>query len=141
MNKVKPSVIVLVCLMLFACESRFPTEKRFWTPDDYKKVWHEINYKTTKGEEYHRISNPETAGVVRKIVDRQNYEVILEDTELGLNYRSEVVQDFFESIKYISEAYSGMDVQDKFIYAEEFAEIRNFFLGFQIVYFRVGNEN
>lgn len=39
------------------------------------------------------------------------------------------------------ELYSGMDVQDKFIYAEELAEMRKFFLGFQIVYFRVGNEN
>ena len=37
--------------------------------------------------------------------------------------------------------YGGMDVQDKFIYAEELAEMRTFFLGFQIVYFRVGNEN
>ena len=141
MIKVQSLITVLFCVMLFACESRFPTEKRFWTPDDYEKVWHEINYKTPKGEEYPRFSNPETAEIVRKIVDRQNYEAILEDTELGLNYRSEVSGDFFKYIKYIMEVYGGMDVQDKFIYAEELAEIRKFFLGFQIVYFRVGNEN
>jgi len=141
MNKVQPLIIFLVCLMLFACESRFPTEKRFWGPEDYEKVWYELNYKTPKGEEYPRFSNPETADVVRKLVDQQNYEVILEDTELGLNYRSELAQEFFEHIKYIMDLYTGMDVQDKFIYAEELAEIRKFFLGFQVVYFRVGNEN
>lgn len=141
MSKLLSLITVMSCTMLFACESRFPTEKRFWTPEDYEKVWHEINYNTPKGEEYPRFSNPETAEVVRKIVDPQNYEAILEDYELGLNYRSEVSQEFFEHLKYIMELYSGMDVQDKFIYAEELAEMRKFFLGFQIVYFRVGNEN
>jgi hypothetical protein len=141
MSKLLSLVSVISCAMLFACESRFPTEKRFWTPDDYEKVWHELNYKTPKGEEYPRFSNPETAEVVRKIVDPQNYEAILEDSELGLNYRSEVSQEFFEHIGYIMDLYEGMDVQDKFIYAEELAEMRKFSLGFQIVYFRVGNEN
>jgi len=141
MSKSLSLITIMSCAMLFACESRFPTEKRFWTPKDYEKVWHELNYKTPKDEEYPRFSNPETSEVVRKIVDPQNYEAILEDSELGLNYRSEVSQEFFEHIKYIMELYSGMDVQDKFIYAEELAEMKKFFIGFQIVYFRVGNEN
>lgn len=141
MIKLFSFITVVSCAMLFACESRFPTEKRFWTPEDNEKVWYELNYKTPKGDEYPRFSNPETSEVIRKLVDPRNYEAILEDSELGLNYRTEVSQEFFEHIKYISELYSGMDIQDKFIYAEELAEIRKFFLGFQIVYFRVGNEN
>jgi hypothetical protein len=141
MSKSWSLITVMSCAMLFACESRFPVEKRFWTPDDYEEVWNELNYNTPKGEEYPRFSNPETAEVVRKIVDPRNYEAILEDSELGLNYRSEVSQEFFEHIKYIMDLYGGMDVQDKFIYAEELAEMRTFFLGFQIVYFRLGNEN
>lgn len=141
MNKIQFLLIVIPCAALISCESRFPVEKRFWDPEDYYKVWYELNYKTPKGEEYPRFSDPETAEVVRKIVDRQNYAVILEDSELGLNYRSEVSQKFFDHIKDITELYSGMDVQDKFVYAEELAEMRSFFLGFQIVYFRVGNEN
>jgi hypothetical protein len=141
MNKVQSLLMVLIFATLFACESRFPVDKRFWDPNDYRKVWHELNYKTPKGEEYPRFSNPETAEVVKKMVDRQNYEIILEDSELGLNYRSEVSQEFFEHIKSIIALYHGMDIQDKFIYAEELAELRKFFLGFQIVYFRIGNEN
>lgn len=141
MNKMKSLLAILFCVSMFACESRFPTEKRFWGPDDYKKVWYELNFETPKDEEYPRFSNPETAVVVRKIVDPQNYEVILDDTELGLNYRSEVGQDFFEHIQDVTDLYGGMDVQDKFIYPEERAEMEKFFLGFQIVYFRVGNEN
>lgn len=141
MNRVQSVIVVLSFAVLSACESRFPTEKKFWTPEDYYKVWYELNYKTPEGEEYPRFSNPETAEVVRKIVDQKNYMAILEDTELGLNYRSEISQKFFDHIKDIMELYDGMDVQDKFIYAEELAEMRKFFLGFQIVYFRVGNEN
>jgi hypothetical protein len=141
MNRIKPLLILIACSTLFACESRFPVEKRFWDPEDYKKVWHEIDFKTPKDEQYPRFSDPETAEVVRKIVDEQNYKTILEDPELGLNYRSEVSQEFFQNIKNIAEVYSVTDVQDKYVYAEELAEIRKFFLGFQIVYFRVGNEN
>jgi hypothetical protein len=76
-----------------------------------------------------------------KIVDPTNYQAILEDNELGLNYRSEVSQGFFEHIKNLIDTYSGKDVQDKYVYPQELAEIRNFFLGFQVVYFKVGNEN
>lgn len=95
----------------------------------------------SREEELPRLSNPETELVIRKIIDPLNYEAVLEDTELGLNYRSEVSQKFFDHTKDIIELYSGMDVQDKFVYAEELAELQNFFLGFQIVYFRIGNEN
>jgi hypothetical protein len=134
-------ISIFLCTAFFACESRFPVEKRFWTPDDYYQVWHELNYNTPEGEEYPRFSNPETAEVFRKIVDRQNYEVILEDSQLGLNFRNEVSQKFFDHIKDIGDLYGGMDRQDKYVYPEELAAIRNFFLGFQIIYFRLGNEN
>src|SRR5690349_3708165 len=127
MTKLQSCTIVLFSVILLSCESRFPTEKRFWGPDDYEKVWYELNYKTPKGE-YPRFSNPETAEVIRKIVDPQNYEVILEDKELGLHYRSEVSQEFFQHIKYIMELYGNMDIQDKFVYAEELAAIKSFFL-------------
>jgi hypothetical protein len=52
-----------------------------------------------------------------------------------------VSQDYFEYFIDLMKLYSGMDVQDKFIYAPELIELRRFFLDFQIVYFRVGNEN
>jgi hypothetical protein len=141
MNKVHLSVIALVCSILLGCESRFPMEKRFWEPEDYKKVWYEVKYKTPKNEEYPRFSNPETADVMRKIVDPQNYTTVLDDSELGLTYRTEVSHKYFEHIKDVVGIYYGMDRQDKYVYAEELAALRGFFLGFQIVHFRIGNEN
>jgi len=140
MNRLTSFLAIISFSLLLSCESRFPTEKRFWTPEDYKKVWWEI-YQTPKGEEYPRFSDAETSEVMRKIVDPQNYEAILDDPELGLNYRSEMANEFFEHIKEITRTYMGMDAQDKFIYAEELAALKNFFIGFQITYFRVGNEN
>lgn len=141
MNKVQISLVVFVCSIVIGCESRFPMDKRFWEPEDYKKVWFEISYKTPKGEEYPRFSNPETANVMRKIVDPQNYTSVLEDSELGLTYRNEVSRKYFEHIKDLVEVYYAIDRQDNYIYAEELAELRAFFLGYQIVSFRIGNEN
>ncbi|NBW38197.1 MAG: hypothetical protein EBR30_24875 [Cytophagia bacterium] len=127
-------------LLLAACTSRFPVDKPYWTDEDYRAVWLEL-YSMSKDEELPRFSNPETNEVIRKIITPQNYEVVLEDSELGLNYRNEVSQKFFDHIRSIIDLYGQMDVQDKFVYAEELAELRNFFLGFQIVYFKIGNEN
>jgi hypothetical protein len=141
MSKMQVTLIVFVCSTLIGCESRFPLDKRFWEPEDYKKVWYEIAYKTPKGEEFPRFSNPETGDVMRKIVDPQNYTTVLEDSELGLTYRSEISHKYFEHIKDLVKVYYVMDRQDKYIYAQELAELRSFFLGFQIVYFRIGNEN
>jgi hypothetical protein len=141
MNKVQFCLVLLVCIISFGCQSRFPMDKRFWGPEDYKEVWLEISFRTPQGEEYPRFSNPETADVMRKIVDPQNYATILEDSELGLTYRNEVSHKYFEHFKDLLGLYNVMDRQDKFVYAEELAELRSFFLGYQIVYFRVGNEN
>jgi len=51
------------------------------------------------GAEYPRFSNPETAEVVRIIVDRQNYEAILEDTTLDLKLSKGGIAGVFEFIR------------------------------------------
>jgi hypothetical protein len=73
-------------------------------------------------------------------VDPQNYLVVVNDTELGLNYKNDVVDEFFQQYKDLNDFYSGMDVQDKYVYAEELVAIEKFGLGLQIHYFRLGNE-
>lgn len=140
----KRVLILLVSAYLFiigcSSESRFPTEKRFWTPDDYREAIWQIQYRTPKGEEYPRFSNSETSIVIQKLVDPQNYEVVLDDTELGLNHRNEVAQAFFDQYKELQKAYRVMDIQDKYVYAQELIEIEKFGLGLQIKYFRLGND-
>jgi hypothetical protein len=71
---------------------------------------------------------------------KQRYKVILEDPELGVRFKSEASEKFFEYYGDLLEVYSVMDRQDKFVYAEELAEIMNFGLGVQQLHFRLGNE-
>ena len=125
----KPLFLYLCAgLVLAGCNnSRFPVEKRFWTPEDYSNVLWEIEYKTPEGEAYPRFSDPETSLVIRKLVDHQNYDVLLDDTELGLNYRSEVSQEFFDQSRDLSKIYTAMDIQDKYVYPEELIEATKFF--------------
>lgn len=139
MNSLKALLFFAFFLALGSCSERFPVDKRFWTPEDYKNVLFEIEYKTPMGEEYPRFSNPENA-VIRKLVDAENYKVMLEDPELGLNFRNDISQEFFDHYRNMSNVYNKMDRQDKYIYAEELAEIEKFGLGLQIQYFSLGNQ-
>jgi hypothetical protein len=140
MNTLKPTSFIVILLILNGCTQRFPMEKRYWDADDYRNVIGEIEYKTPEDEEYPRFSNPETADVIRKLVDAENYRVILDDPELGLKFKSEVGSDFFQYYQNLSDVYRVMDRQDKFIYSEELIAIEKFGLGLQIRYFKLGND-
>ena len=139
--KVFKTLFYATCaLCIISCQSRFPMEKRYWTAEDYRNIIFEIHYKTPAGESYPKFSDPETSPVIKKLLDPENYRVVLEDPELGLNHRAEVSEKFFEEMKNLADTYEGMDVQDKFVYGAEFAEIEKFTLGLQIVYFKLGND-
>jgi hypothetical protein len=135
------SLFVIPLILLISCQGRFPTDKRYWDTNDYYQVIREIEYKTPKGEEYPRFSNPETAVVIHKLLDPENYKVILEDPELGVKYKSEISTEFFDRYKNLVEVYSTMDQQDNYVYADELAEIFKFGLGLQILYFKLGNDH
>ena len=139
MYKIKALPIILLCCFS-SCENRFPTEKRYWDTRDYYNVINEIEYKTPDGEEYPRFSNPETAIVIQKLLDAENYKVILEDPELGVRFKSEASEKFFNYYKDLVEVYGVMDRQDKYVYAEELAEVMSFGLGVQQLHFKLGNE-
>ncbi len=139
-SKIFAFLMMSVALVSCGDNSKFPIEKRFWTPDDYDYTIRQIAYVTPEDEEYPRFSNPETSIVIQKLLDPQNYEVVLDDTELGLNHRNDVSQAFFDKIQDMEKAYSKMDVQDKYVYAQELIEMHKFGLGFQLKYFKLGNE-
>src|SRR5215510_12331116 len=140
MNTLKAFSFLVLLLFFGSCSERFPMDKRYWTPEDYEKVIFEIEYNTPEGEEFPRFAEPESATVIRKLVDAENYKVTLEDSELGLNFRNEVSQEFFTNYKNLSSLYSRTNRQDQYIYAEELIEIHKFGLGFQLQYFSLGNE-
>src|SRR5689334_2877717 len=97
----RPLIAITVCILLSACakQSKFPIEKRYWTPEDYTNAIAQIQYTTPEGEQYPRFINPETSIIIKKLVDPQNYEVILDDNQLGLNHRNEVAQQFFDEYR------------------------------------------
>lgn len=134
--------LFVVCILLSSCggtENKFPTDKRYWDPQDYKDVIWRI--RTTPEEQGRpKFADPETSIVIRKIVDPANYEVVLTDPELGLNHKAEVAQLFFEEYRNIVDLYRAMDRQDLYVYPEELIEIQKFGLGLQLNYFKLGND-
>lgn len=138
-------IFVITSCFLFSCgngiDSRFPMDKRFWEPEDYKNVYRKIRYNNPEGERYPELKNGETAPAFKKIVDRQNFKVVLEDTELGLSHRNSLATDFFNATKDFSKIYSATDRQDRFVYGMELVEFYKFFLDLQIHYFKLGNQN
>ena len=141
MNIVKSVCLVLSSIIVFSCgDNRFPMDKRYWTPEEYQNAIFQIEYHTPEGEEFPRLSNPETAPIFRKLVDAENYKVVLEDSELGLNFKNEMSDGFFAQYRNLSNLYRVMDKQDKYVYPDELIEIDKFGLGLQILYFSLGNE-
>lgn len=138
-------ILVVFSCFLLSCgsgvESKFPMEKRFWTPDDYKKVYHAIRYNTPKGERYPELKNPKTAPVFKKLIDRQNYLVVLGDEQLGVSHRNNVATNFFDEFRRYSDVYYSTDRQDKFVYGMEMVELYKFGLDLQVYYFKLGNDN
>lgn len=118
----------------------FHLEKQYWSPDDYTKVIHKINYETPEGEEFPRFDNPANSEIIKKLTDHANYEVILKDKERGVKNRNEISDRFMTCYKNMYKLYSGQDVQDKFIYSKELISIERFGLGLQLLYFGLGNE-
>ncbi len=136
--------LIIPGLLLNSCsssyDSRFPMEKRFWTPEDYDEVTLQIQYYTPEGQRFPEISNPETEHIFRKMIDRQNFLVVLEDDQLGVKHKNAVAGKFFDEYRDMVKIYYQTDRQDKFVYGMELIELLKFGLELQLHYFRLGNE-
>lgn len=121
--------------------SEYPMEKRYWTPEDYDQVIRKIHYTTPDGQRFPEFSNSVTAPVIKKLVDHQNFLVVLEDEKLGLSHRSNVAQQFFDEYKDLVDAYYKTNREDKFVYGDELIASHKFGLELQIHYFKLGNES
>jgi|ERR1051326_631434 hypothetical protein len=129
---------------LFSCGSNpldgFNVEQRYWNANDYDNVLTKIEFNTPKGEKFPCYGSPK-APIFTKLVDMNNYTVVLDDKALGLAHREEFAKKMFENYEKMIELYSGTDSQDKFIYPLELADILIFGMDFQPRYFKTGNEN
>lgn len=142
MNSYK--ILIPLLVILLGCgnnpNSRFPMEKRFWTPEDYDEVTLQIQYYTPEGERFPELKNPVTSPVFKKMIDRQNFLVVLDDEQLGVRHRNEVASEFFNEYRDLVRIYYSTDRQDKYVYGAELIEILKFGLELQIHYFKLGNE-
>lgn len=143
MKKLCIALTVLTVITLFSCSSKktynFNLEKKYWTVEDYESAISEINYNMPKEEGYPRLSDPNTAAIFNKLVDLENVNVILLDTNLGLKYRQEVSKKFFDISEQIQDIYSDLDEKDHYIYPMEFVKTIEFSLNTQLLYFKIGN--
>jgi hypothetical protein len=143
MNYVRLSFLILTACFVFGCGSRssnFPMDKRFWGTEDYYNARHQIEYKTPEGEKYPMLSDPQTAAIFRKLVDRENITAVTDDNTLGIRHRAEFTENMFREYQDLAKLYTAMDREDKFVYDQELVEIQRFGLFLQIKYFKIGND-
>jgi len=123
MNKIKIVTLVVLCLTAFSCEEKvkhsFQLEKRFWTVQDYKEAITELKYGYESDEKLPSFNDPETKIIVEKLVDHENYKIVLEDDELGLKHRNEEAQRFFTHWKEMTTIYNSRDLKDNYLYDKE----------------------
>jgi hypothetical protein len=119
---------------------RFPTNKRYWTPEDYTQVVRELKYGYKGDEKRPTLSNPETRVVVEKLTDHQNFKVVLTDSELGLNYKNDMATAFFGHWRDMNGIYKDVDRKDKYLYEKEMLKVWHFGLDLQQYYFKLGND-
>lgn len=140
----------IIILLIFACiglsnckkenEHQFPIEKRYWDENDYKEVVFELKYAYDEDETLPTFNNPNTRIIVEKLTDQKNFEVVLEDKELGLKYKNRIAEKFFKEWQEMSGIYSSTDRKDKYPYEKEFLAVWHFGLGLQLKYFKLGND-
>lgn len=137
-------IIGALTALTFGCGSNvadnYPMEKRYWDIADYDAAVRQLQFFTSEEEGYPRLSDPETAPVFNKLVDKQNVSVVLEDDHLGLQHRSNLATEFFNSARTIIRTYRVLDRQDKFVYPVELQKAIEFSLHTQLLYFKLGND-
>lgn len=144
MTKIKYIFLSLLSLAILNCKEQeahaFPTEKRFWKIEDYRAANLELNYGYESDEKLPSLDDPATRIIIEKLVDHENYKVVLDDKELGIKHRNRVAQDFFRQWKDMTNIYQGMDRKDNYLYDKEQLAVFEFGLGLQLRYFKLGND-
>lgn len=140
MKIIKYAFLAIICLTITNCkteEHEFPLDKRYWEVQDYDKVNLELRFGHNDDEKLPTFDNPEKRIIVEKLTDHQNYNVVLDDKELGLKHRNDVATKFFEQYKDMSQIYTARDRKDNYLYDIEMLAVEHFGLGLQLKYFKL----
>jgi len=141
MKKINTLILFIFSVIFVGCkeEGKFPIEKRFWDTEDYQEVVRQLKYGYKDGETLPNLNDPETSIIVQKMLDQQNFNVVLDDSKLGLNHKNKVAEDFFSIWKDMVDIYDSTDRKDKYLYEVERLKVWHFGLALQKKYFELGN--
>jgi hypothetical protein len=143
-NNSLPFISLTLLCMMMACgeklSDQYPINKKYWDGKDYLAVINRIRV-TKKEEKKPCYADAEKAIVFRKLVDKENVSVVLEDTTLGIAHRADFANGMFDNYREMVDLYIDQDREDKFIYPLEIVEVEKFGLYVQVLYFEIGNEN
>lgn len=143
MINIKSILLASICLLLVNCSSeneKFHLNKRYWDTMDYASVTRELKYGYKPDEKLPTFNDPETRAIIEKYTDHQNFNIVLEDSQLGIKHRNSVGEDFFSRWKDMSTVYRIADRQDNYLYDQEMLAIEIFGLDLQLKYFKLGND-
>ena len=143
MTKIRIILFAIISITLTNCnteEHEFPLDKRYWDLNDYDKVVLELNYGYEADEKLPTFDDPETRIIVEKLTDQQNFNIVLDDNELGIMHRNGVAEKFFSEWKDMNKIYDALDRKDQYLYDKEMLAVWHFGLGLQLKYFKLGNE-
>ncbi len=143
MARINTLLLAFVCLFFTNCNdnnSKYPIDKRYWDAMDYANVIRELKYGYESDEIVPSYNDPENRIVFEKLVDQQNFKVVLDDEELGKKHRNEISSDFFMRWKDMNTIYRQTDRKDNYVYDRELIEVWHFGLSLQLRYFKLGND-
>lgn len=142
MKKNNLILLLFTIITIISCEKKedkFPLDKRFWTVEDYSEAITQLRFGYTADEKLPTLDDPKTNAIVEKLIDINNFKVILDDKELGTKHKNEVATSFFTAWQDMIKIYNAQDKKDKYVYEVEYLETFKFGLELQSYYFMLGN--
>lgn len=143
MARINILLFAFVCLFFTNCgndNTKYPIDKRYWDTMDYFNVIRDLKYGYKSDEILPSYGDPENKIVFEKLVDQENFKVVLDDDELGKKHRNKVSSDFFMRWKDMNTIYRQTDRKDNYVYDRELVKVWHFGLSLQLRYFKLGND-
>ncbi|MFY7672308.1 hypothetical protein ACOSP6_14580 [Tenacibaculum sp. MEBiC06402] len=117
----------------------YPIEKEYWDINDYDKAILDLRFGYQANEPKPTLDNPEKRIIVEKLIDKQNYKIILDDSTINLRERNKFAHDFFDQWREMTSIYNEKGADNKYIYGKELLAVWHFGLEFHMEYFTIGN--
>lgn len=137
------TLFLISTISIVSCDTKthkFPLDKQYWDVNDYDKAILELRFSYKNDETKPTFDNPKQRLIVEKLTNHENYNVILDDSELGIKHKNKIASEFFAHWKDMGYIYEVTDEKDKYLYGKEMLAVWHFGLDLQLKYFKLGND-